>query len=641
MISNQSVTEILETVKIEDIVGEFVNLKKRGVNLIGLCPFHGEKTPSFNVSPTRNIYKCFGCGKGGDSVNFLMEHDSMSFTEALRFIAKKYNIAIEETQLSPEQIDENLEKESFYIINQFAEKYFTDQLFDTDLGKSVGLGYFKQRGFREDTIKKFGLGYATAERDDFTRFAVSKGYNIDLLRKIGLTTVNDNDFFRGRVMFPIHNLTGKIAAFAGRILGTETNGPKYLNSPESDIYQKSKTLFGLFFAKTAIRKEDECILVEGYTDVISLHQGGVENVVASSGTSLTPEQIRLIKRYTDNILILYDGDAAGIKAALRGIELIVEQDCNVKIVLLPEKHDPDSFFKEVGHTGFQDYITTNKKDFLIFRLGLAAKEIGDDPIKKTAFVKEIIQTLAKIPDTIKRSVYVKECSLQLKIDERVLINETNKILTQTLLKNRKENREKQQEYEQSNATTDNDPVFTESRTNTLNHDLQEKDVIRVLIKFGQLLMEEDGDITVAEFIINNLSDVLTDFDNDIYRAIITEAKVYLERGLVQPTEFYIQHIDPNIRNTAIELLSSPYVYSENWKKALQTQRMPEENQKNDALQTVRILKYRKIMRKCKENSERIKTVTDEQELIKLLHLHNKLIELRDSLAEQLNNVIYN
>ena len=641
MISNQSVREILDTVKIEDIVGEFVNLKKRGVNLIGLCPFHNEKTPSFNVSPTRNIYKCFGCGKVGDSVKFLMEHDSMSFTEALRYIAKKYNLKVEETQLTAEQIDENLEKESLYIINQFAEQYFTHELFETDLGKSVALSYFKHRGFREDTIKKFGLGYATAERDDLTREAVSKGYNIDLLRKIGLTTQSDNDFFRSRVIFPIHNLSGKIAAFAGRILGNESNGPKYLNSPESDIYQKSKTLYALYFAKTAIRKEDECILVEGYTDVISLHQGGVENVVASSGTSLTIEQIRSIKRYTDNILILYDGDAAGIKAALRGIELIVEQDCNVKIVLLPEKHDPDSFFKEVGHTAFVEYLKQNKQDFLIFRLSQAAKEIGEDPIKKTAFVREIIQTLAKIPDTIKRAVYVKECSLQLKIDERVLINETNKLITQTIVKNRKDNRDKEQEKTAELEDPNVDPVFNEARTNILNHELQERDVIRVLIKFGYQLMDQDEEITVAEFIVNNLKDVVSDFDNELCRQILLEAKDYLEQGLVQPTEFYIQHEKQEIRDLAIELLSTPYVYSENWKKELQSQRMPDDNQKKDAIQTVRILKYRKIIRKCKENSERIKTVTDLLELTKLLHIQKKLYELRDSLAGQLNIVIYN
>jgi len=641
MISQKSVQDILETVRVEDIVGEFVNLKKRGVNLIGLCPFHAEKTPSFNVSPTRNIYKCFGCGKGGDSVNFLIEHESLSFYEALKYIAAKYNIEVEETQLSPELINENLEKDSLYIINQFADNYFSTQLFETDLGKSVGLGYFKQRGFREDTIKKFNLGYATAERDDLTREAVTKGYNIELLRKIGLTTQSDNDFFRSRVVFPIHNLTGKIAAFAGRILSTETQGPKYLNSPESDIYQKSKILYGLFFAKTAIRKEDECMLVEGYTDVISLHQGGVENVVASSGTSLTPEQIRLIKRYTNNILILYDGDAAGIKATLRGIELIIEQDCNVKIVLLPDKHDPDSFFKELGHTAFLDYISQNKKDFLIFRLSLAAKEIGDDPVKKTAFVREIIQTLAKIPDTIKRSVYVKECALQLKIDERVIINETNKLITQHITKNRQENREKQKESYDTVANQGTDHSFTEQRNSILNHDLQEKDVIRVLIKFGHLPFSEETDLTIAQFITKNLSDVIDDFDNKNYQKILQDAIECIHLGKLLDTTYYLNHPDPVFKDMAIEVLSTQYAYSENWKKELQTQKKPDENQKNDAIQSVRLLKYRKITRMCKENQDKLSNLVDEKEISTLLHVQQTLQQLRAQLAKELDIVVYN
>ncbi len=641
MISQKSVQEILDTVHVEDVVGEFVNLKKRGVNLIGLCPFHAEKTPSFNVNPARNIYKCFGCGKGGDAVSFLIEHENLSFYEALKYIAAKYNIEVEETQLSPELINENLEKDSLFIINQFAENYYATQLFETDLGKSVGLGYFKQRGFREDTIKKFNLGYATADRDDLTRSAVSKGYNIELLRKLGLTTQSDNDFFRSRVIFPIHNLTGKISAFAGRILSTESQGPKYLNSPESDIYQKSKILYGLFFAKNAIRKEDECMLVEGYTDVISLHQGGVENVVASSGTSLTPEQIKLIKRYTNNILILYDGDAAGIKAALRGIELIIEQDCNVKIVLLPDKHDPDSFFKELGHTAFLEYIKENKKDFLIFRLSLAAKEIGDDPVKKSAFVREIIQTLAKIPDTIKRSVYVKECALQLKIDERVIINETNKLITQHITKNRQENREKQKESYESIVSQEADPTFTETRNNLLSHDLQEKDVIRVLIKFGHLRFSEENELTIAQFITNNLSDILNDFDNKHYQLILGEALESVNAGIIHDTSYYLQHPDPIFKDMAIEVLTSQYAYSENWKKELQTQKKPEENQKNDAIQSVRILKYRKITRMCKENSDKISNLADEKEVSTLLHVQQTLQQIRAQLAKELNIVIYN
>ncbi|MCI5080604.1 MAG: DNA primase, partial [Saprospiraceae bacterium] len=348
MITQKSVQEILETAKVEDVIQDFVNLKRRGVNMIGLCPFHNEKTPSFTVSPAKNIYKCFGCGKAGNPVQFLMDHENLSFPEALRWLAQKYGIEIEEKQVSQEVIEERQRLDSLYIVNKFARDFFAEQLFETDRGKSVGLSYFKQRGFREDIIRKFGLGYSPAQSDLLTVTAKQKGYNIDLMKEVGLTSKYGRDFFRDRVMFTIHNLSGKVIGFGGRILQKDVKAPKYINSPETEIYNKSKVLYGAFFAKTAIRKQDECILVEGYTDVISLHQDGIENVVASSGTSLTVDQIRLVKRYTQNIKILYDGDKAGIKAALRGLDLVLAQDMNVKVVLLPEGEDPDSYLQGVG-----------------------------------------------------------------------------------------------------------------------------------------------------------------------------------------------------------------------------------------------------------------------------------------------------
>ena len=356
MITQKTIQEILDTVKVEDVVQEFVNLKRRGVNMIGLCPFHNEKTPSFTVSPGKNIYKCFGCGQGGDSVKFLMEHEQLSYPEALRYLANKYGIEIEETETTQEHREEQQLLDSLYLVNQYARDFYQDQLFNTDFGKSVGLNYFKERGFREETIKKFGLGFAPDKKDAFTLQATQDGYKTEVLKKLGLTTSYGKDFFQNRVLFTIHNLTGKVIGFGGRILVKNKKAPKYINSPETEIYNKSKVLYGAYFAKRAIRKKDECILVEGYTDVLSLHQAGIENVVASSGTSLTIDQIRLIKRYTPNIKILYDGDAAGIKAALRGLDLVLEQDLNVKVVLLPEGEDPDSYLQKVGSAAFETFI---------------------------------------------------------------------------------------------------------------------------------------------------------------------------------------------------------------------------------------------------------------------------------------------
>lgn len=640
MITQKTIHEIIETAKIEEVVGDFVTLKKRGANLLGLCPFHNEKTPSFNVNPARNIYKCFGCGKGGDPVSFLMEHDNLNYPEALRYLAQKYNIEIEESIPSPEYQASLQESESLYIINQYAGKYFTDQLFQTDIGKSVGLGYLKKRGFREDTIKKFDLGFSSAERDGFTRKAVKEGYNIELMRKVGLTTVSDNDFFRNRVIFPIHSLSGKLAAFAGRILTTDAFGPKYLNSPESEIYNKSKTLYGLFQAKQSIRKHDECILVEGYTDVISLHQGGVENVVASSGTSLTIEQIRLVRRYTQNILILYDGDPAGIKAAVRGIELIVEQDLNVKIVLLPDKHDPDSFFKEKGHTGFLEYINENKKDFFLFRLELASNEIANDPIRKLAFIREMTETLAKIPDAIKRAVYVKECSLKLNIKESLLINEINKLLIKNIT-DRKNKKSEQVEPEiEGVELSDSEHDFPEAKESTSNHFAQEKDLIRVLMKYCDKIFEEENEVSVPQYLYDNTKDILDNFDSAFYKQIILDLKTKLDNSETIHPDYYLKNPDDKIKQFAIDIFNDRYTYSPNWKKALQTQKDPEDNYKNDCTNTVRILKYRKFARVCEEYPSKLKEATSEEEVTRLLKIQIKYQELRSQMGDLLNYVVF-
>ena len=432
MITQKSVQEILHVVRIEDIVGDFVTLKRKGANLGGLCPFHNEKTPSFNVNPARNIFKCFGCGEGGDSVTFLMKHENVTYPEALRYIAKKYNIAVEETEVTPEFIAEKQLAESLYIVNERALTFYQNQLFDTERGKSIGLAYFKQRGFREETIRKWGLGFAPEINDLLTKTLNTEGYAIDLLRKLGLTTQYDRDFFRGRVMFTIHGLTGKPIAFAGRIMQKDANAPKYINSPETDIYVKSRSLYGMFHARKAIQTADECILCEGYTDVISLHQAGIENVVASSGTSLTTDQIRQIKRFTPNIKILYDGDAAGIKAALRGLDMVLEEDMNVKIVLLPDKEDPDSYVQRVGATAFQDFLKSAAKDFIFFKTEQLVAEAAGDPIKKTKLIKDIVASIAKIPDALKRQLYIRECAALMRVEEAILVGEVGKLLRKSI-----------------------------------------------------------------------------------------------------------------------------------------------------------------------------------------------------------------
>ncbi|MFZ1750313.1 MAG: DNA primase, partial [Saprospiraceae bacterium] len=438
MITQKTIQEVIQSARVEEVVSDFVNLKRNGANLKGNCPFHDEKTPSFIVSPSKNIYKCFGCGKGGDPVRFIMDHEKMSFPESIRFLAEKYKIDIEETESSADEKEKKLVTDSLYIVNEYAKEYFIDVLFNRSEGKNIGLSYFKERGFRESTIKLFELGYATEERDEFTKKAVDKKFNIEYLHSLGLTTKSDYDFFRSRVMFPIHNVSGKIVAFAGRTLSSDKKVPKYINSPESEIYNKRSVLYGLYFARDAIRKADECILVEGYTDVITLHQGGIQNVVASSGTSLTKEQIQLIQRFTPNIKILYDGDPAGIKAALRGLDLVLEANMNVKLVLLPDGQDPDSFLALKGSSEFVDYLEIHQEDFVFFKTRVLLQESGNDPIQKAGTIRDIVNSIAKIPDTFKRTLYIRQCSAMLEMSEPILVDEVNKVIKSDL-KNKKFN----------------------------------------------------------------------------------------------------------------------------------------------------------------------------------------------------------
>jgi DNA primase len=466
LITRDTIAKIIDTAQIEQVVGDFVNLKKSGSILKGNCPFHQEKTPSFVVNPNKNIFKCFGCGKGGDSVSFMMEHEKFSFPEALRYLANKYHIEIEETQATEEDKQVKDDKDSLLIVLNYAAKFYQTQLTETEEGRAIGLSYFKERGFLEETINVFQLGYAQDSYDSLLNDALKNGYNKELLLKAGLIKEKNDkayDFFRDRVMFPIHNVSGKVIAFGGRILKKSENQPKYINTAETDVYHKSQVLYGISHAKAEIRKQDVCYLVEGYTDVISLYQAGIRNVVASSGTALTKEQVQLIKRFTPNIVILYDGDAAGVKAAVRGLDIVLEQGLNVKVVLLPDGEDPDSFVKKNGTDAALAFIEKEQQDFILFKATQGIKDIGNDPVKKSEVIRDIVESIALIQDNIKRQLYIKHCADIVDVPEKILVNEANKIRTRQF---KKANEMNQQEAEDINAYTDTDPDHTQTVSKT-------------------------------------------------------------------------------------------------------------------------------------------------------------------------------
>lgn len=664
MIKPNTVREIIETARAEDVVGDFVNLKRRGTNLIGLCPFHNEKTPSFNVNPGRNIYKCFGCGRGGDPVNFLMEHEQLSFPEALRWIAGKYGIEIEEVELSEEQRAEQQMADSLFIANQFACDYYQEQLFDSDRGRSVGLSYFKKRGFREETLRKFGLGYAPLGRDIFLNAAQLAGHKNSTLEKAGLIK-NKRDFFRDRVMFTIRNLSGKVVGFGGRILQKDVKAPKYINTPETEVYNKSRILYGAFHAKQAIRKEDECIITEGYTDVISLHQAGIENVVASSGTSLTVDQIGVIKRYTPNAKVLFDGDKAGIRAALRGIDLLLEQDLNVKIVLLPEGEDPDSYLQQVGLNAFKTYLENKAEDFIFFKANLLLAEAGNDPVKRTALIKDIVGSISLIPDPLKRSLYIKECARLFGVDEQLLVAETNKIIAQRLRKHQQKERARGGSNKNENAPFPSGPPPgweeqgipppgweeqgmmpppAAAEPTVTGDEYQERDLVRILILYGDKTLEEQEQ-SVAQFIMTNIDDVIDNFDNELYQRVAKEYQVLVEKGELPSASYFMQHETEELRKLAIDMVSTPYEFSENWEKKWEVvlnQKAPDENFIIDSAHGLKRFRLRKLTRLCQENVDKLKELTasnEIEELVLYMKLQQRLQTLRNGLANELGTVV--
>jgi len=568
-----TVASILEASRIEEVVSDFVNLKRRGSNLIGLCPFHQEKTPSFTVSPSKGIFKCFGCGKAGDSARFIMEHEHYSYPEALRYLAAKYQIEIEEREQSPEELQEQNERDRLFNLNSFARDYFSNSLFETQEGKAIGLGYLKERDFRETVVRKFQLGFNPDHKDAFSNHARNQGYSAEALLKTGLSVGSEDklyDRFQGRVIFPIHNLTGKVIGFGGRILVSDKTKAKYLNSPESDIYNKSKSLYGLYFAKTAISRLDQCLLVEGYTDVISMHQAGIENVVASSGTSLTTEQIRLIRRYTNNITILYDGDKAGVNASLRGIDMILEEGMNVRVLLFPEGDDPDSFVRKHRSSEVEEFIRKESKDFISFKTGLLLEEAAGDPIRKAGLIREIVTTISLIPDPIYRTVYVKECSRMLEVAEATLMNELNKLLRSRF---RKQLSPETPVLPQSQPDLQPQEVAPEQEIPTLH---QERELIRLMLMFGNHevmvpTVDEDGfpaiyRLPLAHYILDDLRNDQLTFMHPTNVKIL---EIYIEghdEGVVPHEQHFVSNPEPDVALLCIDLITERYQLSQNWEK---------------------------------------------------------------------------
>ncbi|MFC3200176.1 DNA primase [Parapedobacter deserti] len=644
MIKQEIVDKILDIARIEEVVGDFVDLKKRGTSLIGLCPFHNEKTPSFNISVSKGIYKCFGCGAGGDSVRFVMEHEKYSYPEALKYLAQKYHIEIEETERTPEQLAAQDKRESLFIVTNWAGKFFKETLWDTEEGRTVGLNYFKERGYREDVIRKFELGYSPEAWTALHERAKKEGYKDEFLEATGLTIRKDDggiyDRFRGRVMFPIHNLTGKILGFGGRTLKTEKKAAKYVNSPESEIYHKSDVLYGLFFAKKAILDADNCYLVEGYADVLSMHQAGVENVVSSSGTSLTAGQIRLISRYTKNVTILYDGDEAGIKASLRGTDMLLAEGLNVKVLLFPDGNDPDSYVQRFGSTAFKQYVAEHQQDFIFYKTHVLLRNAAHDPVKRAGVIHDIVESIALIPDAIKASVFVRECSVLLDIEERILIAELNKIRIG-------QSRRVERKAESMPPQPDTPQAFseaarTDSEEEAVSSDvLHEREIVRILLHYGAMpaAWEVDSEIPIAPLLLSSLSDVV--FDDPVCLTIIDIYKRYLDRQELPEQRVFVAHPDRKVADLAIDLLSTKYSLSPNWNDEKRKIYVSHESERLEDLVYGAIyrIKKRKVEQQIYQTREALKVEADATNVEVLLANYQKLKDVSKLIAEKLGTIV--
>ena len=637
MITRETIEEIKNRLDIIDVVSDFVTLKRSGQNYKALSPFTNEKTASFYVVPSKGIFKDFSSGKGGDAITFVMEHEGMAYPEALRYLAKKYGIEIkDEATYSQEEQAHQSERDGLYIVMNFAKDYFRELLVETEEGKSIGLSYFRERGFNDRTLSKFELGYSLNQWDNLTKTALGKGYSENMLEKSGLLIKKEDgkkyDRFRGRVIFPVHNLSGKVIAFGARILTKEKDQPKYINSPETDIYHKSHVLYGLFQGRNAIRKEEFCYLVEGYTDVISLHQADIENVVASSGTSLTEDQIKLMRRFTENVTVLYDGDAAGIKAALRGIDLILKGGLNVRIVLLPDGEDPDSFSRKMGSTELRKYLKDHTQDFISFKIDLYSREAANDPIKKAEAIREIVTSIGLIPDPIKRAVYLQETSNLLRIQESVLFTELNKIL----IHDRQKKDEDHRREEVKQPVPDIEAAPQAARVNP--EELQEREMVRLLLNYADSELEEDVDL--LSYFISEFEDI--EFLNESYAYLYNTFLKFKKEGKLIGSSYFLDHAPENIKSLIAELTLRKYYASPHWSTKYHIYFSDEkENLSEHAHQNVLRKKYRYLQRLIEENKQKLKDAESrisEKEIDELLEMQMKLKNADVEIARELGIV---
>ncbi|MBQ6741499.1 MAG: DNA primase [Bacteroidales bacterium] len=662
MIDQETIQRIMDAARIEEVIGDFVSLKKRGANHIGCCPFHNEKTPSFYVSPSKGIFKCFGCGEAGDVVKFLMKHEHYTYPEALRWLAQKYNIEIQEEEQTEEQKERQNERDALFHVSEFAQKYFADLLYNDEMGRAVGLSYFHSRGLSDEVIKNFGLGYCLDEWSNFTDHARKNGYSDSVLEKTGLTIFKEEtkkayDRFRGRVMFPIYSISGRVLGFSGRVLSSEKQAAKYVNSPDSDIYNKSRILYGLYQARTAISKANKCYLVEGNIDVISMHQSGVENTVASCGTSLTTEQIRLIKRYTPNVTVLYDGDSAGIKAALRAVNLLFSEGMHVRCVLFPDGEDPDSYAQKYGSSALQDYLASHEDNFVIFKTRVLLDGVKNDPIRKAELVKETVDTIALVPDLIERTEYIAQCAHLLDIPEEALASELAKAVNRNRLKGYEEEKKNQDIQNNQNTQSNQNNQNTQSTQNNQNNqislpvDPSERHLVQLLLNHGdqtlyQTYTADDGTqqectYTVAQAIVSDLQNDELSFSDPLCQRIFDYFASALSRGETPDASYFITVDDEALRSFAISLMLDTFRISDTWRQKQVFVPSLEDNIQVDLSESILAFKLKCVNDRIADNARRFRELKsrDEEGMLLLLAEKKSLIDLRLKIGQALHRVI--
>ena len=671
MIDQETIQRIMDAARIEEVIGDFVSLKKRGANHIGCCPFHNEKTPSFYVSPSKGIFKCFGCGEAGDVVAFLKKHEHFTYPEALRYLAQKYNIEIREEEQTQEQKERQNERDALFHVSEFAQKYFADLLYNDEMGRAVGLSYFHSRGLSDEVIKNFGLGYCLDEWSNFTDHARRNGYSDAVLEKTGLTIFREAevgqpaakrrsyDRFRGRVMFPIYSISGRVLGFSGRVLSSEKQAAKYVNSPDSDIYNKSRTLYGLYQARSAIAKANKCYLVEGNIDVISMHQSGVENTVASCGTSLTTEQIRLIKRYTPNVTVLYDGDSAGIKAALRAVNLLFAEGMHVRVVLFPDGEDPDSYAQKYGSSQLQDYLASHEDNFVMFKTRVLLDGVKNDPIRKAELVKETVNTIALVPDLLERTEYISQCAHLLNVPEEALASELAKAVNQNRLKAIEERGGQSTPAEQTGPAEQQPSPDTLSGTVPVSETpapglipqapAAERHLIQLLLNYGdrtitQAVPADDGttqevSYTVAEAIVGDLQGDELSFTDPLCQKIYLYYCDALARGVAPDASHFITIDDDALRTFAISLMLDTLRISNSWREKQIFVPSIEDNLQADLTDTLLTFKLGCINARIADNAQRFRFAQDDESMFNLIAEKKQLIELRRKIGMALHRVI--